>query len=399
MMDAGTDGATDAGTDGAMDGGVDSALDGALDSGADADGATALVPATAPSAALSTRHGCSLGGGGLRCWGQNDLGQIGVGTASAVIVLPTDITFPAAATPRWHAAGLNHTCALADSVHCWGSNANLQLGVASGLVYQPSAVVPLPAGIVGIAAGGSHNCAWTRTSIHCWGANGEGQLGSGAPADSWMPNSLAIGGDVIQMALGDAHTCALRADGQVLCWGNNSTWELGDGTTMDRLPPTANLVTGAVSLEAGPSHTCAVLSGGGVTCWGLNDVGQLGGGAADPFRTGRGPTAVADVTAAVQVTVGAAHTCVLESGGTVKCFGSNGSGRCGAAASTFQVLDPFAPAFTGPVAAVWATAEGTCAELGAGGGTECIGNNRGGAFGFDSGAITNVGPTPVSVTW
>lgn len=64
-------------------------------------------------------------GGGLRCWGNNSMGQVGDGTttkrASPVSVALTGTTHVS--------VGLNHTCAIADGdVWCWGDNSYGQLG-------------------------------------------------------------------------------------------------------------------------------------------------------------------------------------------------------------------------------------------------------------------------------
>ena len=79
-------------------------------------------------------------------------------------------------------------------------------------------------------------------------------------------------------------------------------------------------------------HTCVVTSGGGVKCWGHGGNGQLGNNATanssspvDVVGVG-GTGTLANI---VQVSAGSKHTCGVTSGGKVVCWGEGDSGRLG----------------------------------------------------------------------
>ncbi|MEZ4443434.1 MAG: hypothetical protein R3B72_30465 [Polyangiaceae bacterium] len=90
-----------------------------------------------------------------------------------------------------------------------------------------------------IAAGKKHACAvGTDNSIRCWGSNANGQLGNGNTANASTPVLVQglIGATAIYA--GGDHTCAVTTDGRFYCWGRNDDGQLGTGDTMTRLTPT-----------------------------------------------------------------------------------------------------------------------------------------------------------------
>ena len=95
---------------------------------------TSTIPITAGSA-----HSCyMLDNGSVKCWGKNNLGQLGLGDTSNrgdnSSEMGDNLTIVDLGTGRTATAieaGDNHTCAILDnaSVKCWGSNASGQLGL------------------------------------------------------------------------------------------------------------------------------------------------------------------------------------------------------------------------------------------------------------------------------
>ena len=240
-------------------------------------------------------HSCALTNtGGLKCWGLNTFGQIGSSANNGTDnpnPTPVDVTGLTSGVAAM-AMGDNHTCALtvAGGVKCWGDNSSGQLGVTTNNGTDnpnptPVDVTGLTSGVTAIAAAGSSTCALTiGGGVKCWGA-----LGSTTPVDvsglesgvvAIAAGGLLYGGDPV----GD-HACAVTSAGGLKCWGDNSLGQLGDGTTTYRVAAVdvSGLSTGVLGVTAGAGHTCAIVHNPNpgfpkVYCWGSNNSGQLGEG-------------------------------------------------------------------------------------------------------------------------
>lgn len=126
-------------------------------------------------------------------------------TGGSGLMTPTSAATSASATsPEGSAAmvsvGGGFACALtrAGAVRCWGANERGQLGDGTALDRStPVEVVGLGSGVRSIAAGGSHACALTVSgAVRCWGANDHGQLGDQTTTDRPTPvpvDGLGVG--------------------------------------------------------------------------------------------------------------------------------------------------------------------------------------------------------------
>jgi len=283
-------------------------------------------------------HTCALtSGGAVKCWGNNGAGQLGDGTSGPDRLTPVDVVGLANGVVAIAARGY-HTCALTGggAVKCWGENNVGQLG--DGTVgtnrLTPVDVAGLAGGVVAIAAGGVHTCALTSGgAVKCWGYNHAGQLGDGTVGTTRLtPVDVAgLASGVVAIAAGGSHTCALTRGGAVKCWGENASAQLGDGTVgASRLTPVdvVGLASGVVAIAAGGSHTCALTRGGAAKCWGRNDDGRLGDGTVRTIRLA--PVDVVGLASGVAaISAGYAHTCALTSGGAAKCWGDYEYGQLG----------------------------------------------------------------------
>ena len=250
-----------------------------------------LVPGLVADVAKASNggtHTCAqTSGGQLYCWGNNLAGQLGLGNNAAQLQ-PAQVTSPGWTVDRL-ATGARFTCARGTdgTLRCWGDNQHGQLGVGDTTARNvPTAVGALGTRVVRLAAGGAHLCSLlTDDTVWCQGLNRFGQLGVGDTDPRQAPAQAGAStlGAVTQVYAGGNHSCALKADGTLWCWGDNRSGQLGVGDTEPRSTPVqvAPQVLGnqVAAAYAGGAHTCAVKSDLSVWCWGNNQYGQVGPGA------------------------------------------------------------------------------------------------------------------------
>jgi len=240
------------------------------------------------SIAAGASHSCAVTStAGVKCWGRNDHGQLGDGTTTKRLV-PVDVSGLATGVSAV-ALGEYHTCALmsAGGVKCWGDNDDGQLGDGSMTERHTPVNVAGLAGATAIAAGDFHACALANGGAACWGDNGNGQLGDGTTTSSAVPvavSGLASGVAAVSAGADFDHSCALLVGGSVRCWGEYY-FPIGGIFPVASTFPLDRGFAGAASISAGgagyvlTSHVCAVGTDSGVRCQGGNSEGQLGNGA------------------------------------------------------------------------------------------------------------------------
>jgi alpha-tubulin suppressor-like RCC1 family protein len=154
-------------------------------------------------------------------------------------------------------------------VRCWGYNNVGQLGDGTTTNKRSERVaVTGISDAIQITAANLHTCArLAGGSVRCWGYNAYGQLGDETKVSRSTPVTVAGITDAVDLAAGNNHTCAALSDGTARCWGFNAGGQLGDGTQLER-PVPVNVVgmEGAfvVAVATGDNHSCALLANGSV---------------------------------------------------------------------------------------------------------------------------------------
>ena len=340
-----------------------------------------------------SNHTCAvLGTGGLKCWGNNDTGQLGDNSKSdrllpvAIVGLSTSV--------KAVSTGHSHSCALLSTggVKCWGWNYYGQLGDSTSTDrLTPVDVTGLSSGVSGISTSEYGTCALMSTgAVKCWGFSSKPDLPS-QPQNSQATKQLTPTGvpllsiGVTAISSGSSHTCALMDTGGVKCWGYNLHGQLGDNSTSERLTPVdvVGLSSGVTAISAGSSHTCAVMATGGLKCWGLRNDSQI-------LLT---PVDVPDVPSGVTaVSAGQSYNCILLNTGSVKCWGHYGNGRV-QGASTNGITPVDMHGLSSGVADVSVGSAHSCALLNTGR-IKCWGYNGDGQVGDGSTSNTLI---PVDV--
>lgn len=232
-------------------------------------------------------------------------------------------------------SGVNHFCAVDHKRHvwCWGQNAQGQLGDGSRQARaRPTRVAGLRAA-TGVVCGTRSTCAITaKGDVWCWGQLGQpdpslkppaprGDLGAPVgptPTAMVRPKPLVGVHNVISLVLGSPTTWARTRDGRVL------KWKTTGAHTAERL--SVEGVGRAAGLRFGSEHRCVLDTVGSVRCWGYNARGQLGDGS---LRQQTTPTLVTGIPKLTQLSVGAYHTCGLSHRGRIWCWGDLPGGQRG----------------------------------------------------------------------
>ncbi len=331
---------------------------------------------TALAVSAGALHTCAvLDNNSVKCWGLNSRGQLGLGDTAQRGGSSGEMgdSLPAVALGTGRTAlsvesGASHTCVVLDNngVKCWGDNRSGQLGLGDtaergsspGSMGDALPQLALGTGRTAtkLVGGLASTCArLDDASLKCWGGNGTGALGLGDNANrgddpgemgnSLPPVSLGTGRSITSLPAGTPNlfNCALLDNASVKCWGSNYLGELGVGRSTavgDESGDEASYVRlgfwrTAKGIGAANYGLCVLLDNGKVKCMGAGSAllgqGDTRARGARPADQGSSLPAIdfGPGRTAEQIAVGSAHACAILDDETVKCWGSNKYGQLG----------------------------------------------------------------------
>ena len=333
--------------------------------------------------------------GTVWCWGNNIEGVLGNGTTVSTTspVQVTGLTSVTALTGSDH-----HRCALRSdrSVWCWGSNENGALGDGTNVMRTSPVRVTGLNDAVAIEAGRHHVCALRATgALVCWGRNGDNEIADGTTTSRYTPTLVTGAVGAIELGSYGYQNCFVHAAGDAMCWGRNVDGEVGIGSMLTPIPsPTAVMnLTDAVEVDGGYTFSCARHRTGRVVCWGDNTYGEAGDGTRDMLIRRIAPGAdVATITDATMISAGNSHVCARRMGGTAMCWGANGHGQLGDGTLSVRTM-PVTVMGLSNITQINLGDSHTCALL-ADGTVRCWGENSSGQLGDGTGTVRTA-PTRV----
>jgi len=292
------------------------------------------------SASGAGPHGCVLlNTGNIKCWGANGYGQLGNGTTTASYSVPVDVIGINNAIDI--ELGRAFACALLDTggVKCWGDGQYGQIGVGDFNYINSTPQDVNISDVNQIALGAFHVCAKLNNSIvKCWGANSYYQLDDHTTDYRNTPVIALDLNNVSKLSAGYAHTCILFNDRNVKCIGMNDYGQLGDSSTSTRsVPVNVSGLSNIQTISTQGRHNCALLDTNLLKCWGANSYGQLGDNSTSHRST---PVSVLNIFDVKKITTGGenyintGHTCALKNNNTLLCWGSNVVGQLGDGTTT-----------------------------------------------------------------
>lgn len=289
-----------------------------------------------PSIRVTTggRHTCALDT--LKtawCWGANDNGQVGIGSTSPTVAIPTRV---AGTQTTFYAltAGGDATCGSVVGLWCWGQYPQGPWPAPRTPNFIPSSALNP------IVLTSSDFCGYSGSGQWlCWGGNGSGQLAADPATNPTVTPQIihAIDGATHVSLSGGGDMCVDQPSGVTQCFGRNAVQ-----SNVPPLPtfgllgnPSFTGTNSFVGQTSGPFHgiavnqyhACALDANGNAFCWGVNDDAQLGNGTQQGSSI---PQMVLGGLTFKALAVGREHTCAISNDNHVYCWGDNFLGELGA---------------------------------------------------------------------
>ncbi|WP_462159443.1 RCC1 domain-containing protein [Pseudoalteromonas sp. GB56] len=289
--------------------------------------------------------------GNLYAWGDNTFGQLGDGSKADKTKF-TKIEHPTDSELRWRSISTSesHTLAIDSDgkLWAWGQNDQGQLGVGSTTESLEPQLVSNLTHWQEVAAGNGFSFATTTSGQrYAWGTQSRGALGNAVADNELIVTAPELVVDSIEqwgsIEAGSGSGYAIGIENNetnLYVWGANqdlsynaelSTWEKSDASTPVQLPAQDNelaansLSFGAKIFSSATSHF-VISQDGDLYSWGRGDSGQLGHGDLLDLNV---PKAVEPSISWAQVSAGTNHTVGITREGRLFTWGANAYNQLG----------------------------------------------------------------------
>ena len=223
--------------------------------------------------------------GKVYSWGDNEVGQCGLGFAGEPITTPQRILGLTKIVQV--SCGYKFSAAVDEQgeLYVWGSDRAVEFVDTSwdGGLDRNSEDITTPERVKGIpkvkqiACGGFHMLILTTDyKIYAWGDNSEGQLGVGNWTSQRSPVNIFLPFIPAFVACGGWFSAAISTEGELFMWGNNGHGQLGLGHTESSSTPVLLPNFNCKFIAVGASHCLALTNKNELWAWGCNTWGQVG---------------------------------------------------------------------------------------------------------------------------
>ncbi len=261
--------------------------------------------------------------GMLYGWGQNNVGQLTNGNREDVFTpeaIGTDTDWKMVYPSNTHVLALKTD----GTLWGWGHNYDGPLGNLAAV--RDNAIMQISTDTNWESISAARRSTYglkTDGTIWSWGDNWEGQLGNGSSKDSnFVPTKIGTATNWASISGAEGHVLALKTDGTLWAWGYNGSGELGNGTqTPSLIPIQIGNDNDWAFINAEGSYSIAIKKNGTIWAWGLAYTGTLGN------NTNEGmlfvPTQIGSASDWKSVTCGFSHVLALKTDGTLWAWGTN----------------------------------------------------------------------------
>lgn len=271
--------------------------------------------------AVGYEHTCAIHENTLKCWGSNEFGQAGLGTAKESVKPVEVLKDVVQISVRGRLS-----CAVTKTakLFCFGTRLAHHNGVLEPKLISKTPKELISEKVTRINVSPTHACVTVDSALRCWGLNAAGEIGNGDTTGKDVDTPYEVfASQVSQVSLTDGRSCAV-VQGVMKCFGvslgdrkidagDGGSWKTPEYRPYDAYfwngiaPGTKMSASGTILVESGDLYYgsyfhvngvpaiiatgvidfqfseaelvgCMMYRNRQMKCWGSNTFGQLGTG-------------------------------------------------------------------------------------------------------------------------